>query len=62
MNTTPHNDDNTLKGLAQIAFVISYFIFLKIFYPPIFYLTSIFMLGSIFISFCRSFYEMSVRT
>ena len=62
MNTTPHNDDNTLKGVAQIAFVISYFIFLKTFYPPLFYLISIFMLGSIFISFWRSFYETSVRT
>ena len=62
MNITPPNDENTLKGVAQIAFVISYFIFLKIFYPPLFYLISAFMLASIFISFCRSFFETSVRT
>jgi len=60
--TNATNDDNTLKGLFQIAFVAGYFIFLKIFYPPLFYLTSIFMVGSIFISFCRSFFEKSVRT
>jgi len=61
MNAATNNDD-TLKGLAQIAFVISYFIFLKTFYPPLFYLISIFMLCSVFISFCRSFFETSVRT
>ena len=57
MNITPPNDENTLKGVAQIAFVISYFLFLKTFYPPLFYLISVFMLSFISISFICSFCE-----
>ena len=54
MNSMPSPRDDVLKELSKIAFVLSYFVFLKIFYPPIFYLTSIFMAGSILISMCSS--------
>ena len=56
MNSIPHDND-TLKGLAQVGFVISYFLFLKTFYPPLFYLISVFMLSFISISFICSFCE-----
>jgi len=49
MNSTPNEawfEVSPVKEISAAAFLISYLLFLKVFYPPIFYLMSLTMIIS----------------